>query len=157
MAHDIQVLSHELHSARLDYLGLGPAATGFCREFSQKQQVEVECSTQDLPSTVPLEISVHLYRVLQEALHNALKHSGAHRFEVRLWGTQDDIQLLVKDSGAGFNCRQMPENRGLGLISMQERVEMLHGTLLIDSGPNIGTTVHARVPLRGVDPVRAAG
>jgi PAS domain S-box-containing protein len=157
MAHDIQVLSHELHSAKLEYLGLGPAITGFCREFSQKQRVEVDCSAHDLPSAVPPAVSMNLFRVLQEALHNALKHSGADRFEVRLWGTGDDLQLTIRDCGAGFDSQQMREGLGLGLISMQERLEMLHGTLSIESEPNLGTTIHARVPLAGTDPMRAAG
>jgi signal transduction histidine kinase len=157
MAHDIQVLSHELHSAKLEYLGLGPAITGFCREFSQKQRVEVDCSAHDLPSTVPPAVSMNLFRVLQEALHNALKHSGAERFEVRLWGTGDHLQLTIRDCGTGFDSQLMREGRGLGLISMQERLEMLHGTLSIESEPNLGTTIHARVPLAGTDPIRAAG
>jgi len=157
MAHDIQVLSHELHSAKLEYLGLGPAITGFCREFSQKQRVEVDCSTHDLPSVVPSAVSMNLFRVLQEALHNAVKHSGTERFEVRLCGTENDLELTIRDCGAGFDSQQMREGRGLGLISMQERVEMLHGTFSIESEPNLGTTIHARVPLAGTDPIRAAG
>lgn len=156
MAHDIQVLSHELHSAKLEYLGLGPAITGFCREFSEKQRVEVDCSAHDLPSAVPSTVSMNLFRVVQEALHNALKHSGADHFEVRLWGTEGDLQLTIRDSGAGFDRQQLREGRGLGLISMQERLELLHGTLSIKSEPNLGTTIHARVPLAGTDPMRAA-
>jgi signal transduction histidine kinase len=88
-----------------------------------------------------------LFRVLQEAIRNAAKHSGARHFEVRLWGTPDEIQLTVRDSGAGFDSEAAKESRGLGLISMQERLKLLNGTFLIESQPQRGTTIHARLPL----------
>jgi signal transduction histidine kinase len=96
--------------------------------------------------------------VLQEALHNSAKHSGARHFEVRLWGTSDEIHLTVVDSGAGFDREAAKESRGLGLISMEERLKLVNGTLSIDSQPKRGTTIHARVPhSSGNDSMRAAG
>jgi signal transduction histidine kinase len=96
--------------------------------------------------------------VLQEALHNSAKHSGVRRFEVRLWGTPDEIHLTVSDSGAGFEREAAKESRGLGLISMEERLKLLKGTLSIESQSKRGTTIHARVPLgSGSQSVRAAG
>jgi signal transduction histidine kinase len=96
--------------------------------------------------------------VLQEALHNSAKHSGVRRFEVRLWGTSDEIHLTVRDSGAGFERETAKESRGLGLISMEERLKLLKGTLSIDSQPKRGTTIHASVPLdSGSHSIRAAG
>ena len=98
------------------------------------------------------------FRVLQEALHNSAKHSGVRHFEVRLWGTSDEIHLTVVDSGAGFDREAAKTSRGLGLISMEERLKLLKGTLSIESQPRSGTTVHARVPLSaGSDSIRAAG
>src|SRR5262249_1469291 len=98
------------------------------------------------------------FRVLQEALHNSLKHSGVRRFEVCLWGTPEGVHLSVKDSGAGFDREQAREGRGLGLISMEERLKLLDGTLAIESRPDRGTTIHARVPLSSsTDTMRAAG
>jgi len=146
IASDTQSLSHELHSARLDYLGITAAVKGFCREFSKRQQIEVYFKSHDVPASVPSDISLCLFRVLQEGLHNSAKHSGAKNFVVRLWGTEDEICLSVTDSGAGFDSEAVRESHGLGLISMEERMELVNGTIHIDSRPNLGTTIYARVP-----------
>jgi PAS domain S-box-containing protein len=155
---DIQSLSHELHSARLQYLGIAGAMRGFCQEFGEQQKVQIDLKTHDLPSPLSPDISLCLFRVLQESLHNAVKHSGVKHFEVRLWGTSDDIHLTVRDSGVGFDREAARESRGLGLISMQERLRLVHGELSINSQPKVGTTIHACVPFdSGSDSVRAAG
>jgi PAS domain S-box-containing protein len=147
LAADVQSLSHELHSARLQYFGIAVAMRGFCQEFGEQQKVEVDFEAHDLPSLVPPDTSLCFYRVLQEALHNSAKHSGVRRFEVRLWGTSNEIHLTVRDSGSGFEREAARESRGLGLISMEERLKLLKGTLSIDSQPKRGTTIHASVPL----------
>jgi len=158
IAADIQSLSHELHSAKLQYLGLAAAMRSFCEEFRQRQKVEIDFKTHDLPSPLSPDISLCFFRVLQEALHNSAKYSGVRQFEVRLWGTSDEIQLTVSDSGAGFDREEAKKSRGLGLISMQERVRLVNGTFSIESQPQRGTTIHARVPLSsGSDSMRAAG
>ena len=158
IATDIQSLSHELHSAKLQYLGIAAAMRGFCREFAEQQKVEIDFKAHDLPSPLSPDISLCLFRVLQEALHNSAKHSGVRQFEVRLWGTSDEIHLTVKDSGAGFDREAAKESRGLGLISMEERLKLVKGTLSINSQPKRGTTIHASVPLSsGSDSMRAAG
>ena len=148
IAADIQSLSHELHSSRLQYLGLAAALRGFCQEFSEQQKVEVDFNTYDLPAPLSPDVSLCFFRVLQEALHNAAKHSGVRHFEVRLWGTPGEIHLTISDSGVGFNKDAAKVNRGLGLISMQERLKLLHGVLSIESQLQRGTTIHASVPLR---------
>jgi PAS domain S-box-containing protein len=158
IATDIQSLSHELHSAKLQYLGIAAAMRGFCREFADQQKVEIDFKAHDLPSPLSPDISLCLFRVLQEALHNSAKHSGVRQFEVRLWGTSDEIHLTVKDSGAGFDREAAKESRGLGLISMEERLKLVKGTLSISSQPKRGTTIRASVPLSsGSDSMRAAG
>ena len=158
IANDIQTLSHELHSARLEYLGIVAAVRGFCQEFAEQQKVEIGFQSHDLPSPLSPNTSLCLFRVLQEALHNSAKHSGVRHFEVRLWGTSDEIHLTVKDSGAGFDREAAKTSQGLGLISMEERLRLVKGTLSIDSQPKRGTTIHARVPVgSGADSVRAAG
>jgi PAS domain S-box-containing protein len=146
IASDIQSLSHELHSAKLQYLGIAPAMRGFCREFGEQQEVEIDFQTHDLPSPVPPDTALCFFRVLQEALHNSAKHSGVRRFEVRLWGTSDEIHLTVADSGAGFDREAAMNSTGLGLTSMQERLRSVGGALSIESQPRRGTTIHARVP-----------
>jgi PAS domain S-box-containing protein len=158
IAADIQSLSHELHSAKLQYLGIAGAMRGFCREFGQQQKVEIDFQTRDLPTPLSADISLCLFRVLQEALHNSAKHSGVRHFDVRLWGTSDEIHLTVRDSGTGFDREAAKQSRGLGLISMEERLKLLKGTLSIDSQPKRGTTIHARVPHTSAsDSMRSAG
>ncbi len=146
IAADIQSLSHELHSSKLQYLGIGAAVGGFCRDFGEQQNVEIDFNTDHLPSPLPSDISLCLFRVLQEALHNSAKHSGVRHFKVRLWGTSDGIHLTVSDSGVGFDVKSATKGRGLGLTSMQERVRLVNGTITIESKPTAGTTIHVRVP-----------
>jgi len=158
IAADIQSLSHELHSAKLQYLGIAAAMGGFCQEFGQQQKVEIDFRPHDLPNPLSPEISLCLFRVLQEALHNSAKHSGIRHIEVRLWGRADEIHLTVRDSGAGFDLETAKKGRGLGLISMEERLKLLNGTFSIESQPMRGTRIHARVPFSaGTDSMRAAG
>jgi PAS domain S-box-containing protein len=147
IAADIQSLSHELHSSRLQYLGLAAALKGLCQEFAEKQRVEIDFKCQDLPALIPPDISLCFFRIVQEALHNSAKYSGVRHFEVRLWGAPDEIQLTISDSGAGFDIGEAKASQGLGLISMEERVKLLKGTLAIESQLQRGTTIHARVPL----------
>ena len=158
ISNDIQAISHELHSPRLELLGLVAAIRGFCKEFGEHQKVEIDFKSHDLPGPLPPDISLCLFRVLQEALHNSAKHSGAQRFEVQVWGTAGEVHLRVSDSGAGFDLETAMKSRGLGLTSMQERLQLVKGNFSIDSQPQRGTTIHARVPLGSTsDSVRAAG
>jgi len=144
---DIQALSHRLHSSRLEYLGIAAAASSFCRELSEKQRVEIDFHSQDLPRNLPQEVALCLFRVLQEALQNAVKHSGSRSFDVSLVGALKTIQLTVRDSGNGFDLEEAIKGRGIGLTSMKERVKLVHGELSIDSGPQRGTLIHVTVPL----------
>ena len=158
IATDVQSLSHKLHSSKLEYLGIAPAMRGFCQEFGGQQKVKIDFKSQDLPSPLSPDISLCLFRVLQEALSNAVKHSGVRHVDVQLLGRLDEVHLTVRDSGAGFDSEAVKQSRGLGLISMEERVKLLNGTLSIESKPNRGTTIHARVPLSSEsDSLRAAG
>jgi|HubBroStandDraft_2_1064218.scaffolds.fasta_scaffold18779_2 PAS domain S-box-containing protein len=158
IATDIQSLSHELHSSRLEYVGIVAAMRGFCHEFGEQQKVEIDFRTHDFPTSLPPDISLCLFRVLQEALHNSAKHSGVRYFEVRLSGTSDEVHLSVSDSGVGFDREAAKEARGLGLISMEERLKLLNGTFSIESQHKCGTTIRAHVPLSARnDSIRATG
>jgi signal transduction histidine kinase len=139
-------LSHELHSAKLQLLGMAAATKSFCQEFETQQKVAIDFRTDDLPDVLPPDISLCFFRVLQETLRNAAKHSSVRHFEVRLWGTSSEIHLTVSDSGVGFDSEAAKTSPGLGLISMEERLKMLNGTFSIESRPQHGTTIHARVP-----------
>jgi signal transduction histidine kinase len=148
IANDVQILSHELHSAKLEYLGIIGAMRGFCVEFGEQRRVEIDFGSLDLPSPLPSpEVSLCLFRVLQEALHNASKHSGIRHFEVMLWGRNGEIHLTVSDSGAGFDPDAALKGPGLGLTSMKERARLVGGTVSIESKPMVGTLIHICVPL----------
>jgi len=158
IATDIQALSHRLHSSKLEYLGLVPAAKSFCRELSEQHQAEIDFRDMAMPRSVPKEISLCLFRVLQEALQNAMKYSGVRHIKVELRGTEGEIQLTVSDLGIGFDPQDAIHRRGLGLISMRERMQLVRGEISIKSQPGSGTTIHARVPFSSSsDSVRAAG
>jgi PAS domain S-box-containing protein len=158
IAADVQALSHRLHSSKLEYLGIVAAAKSFCQELAEQHKVEIDFTHADIPPKVPEEISLCLFRVLQEALQNAVKHSGARHFEAELSGASGGIQLTVRDTGLGFESEGVMNNRGLGLISMQERVNLVKGTFSIDSRPGRGTTIQVRLPLSTIgESARAAG
>jgi len=157
ITNDVQLLSHELHSSKLEYLGIVGATKNFCKEFSEHHKVEIDFQSHDLPAGLPIELSLSLFRVLQEALRNATKHSGVKRFEVKLWGTPHEIHLTVRDSGVGFHPEATKGGRGLGLLSMEERLKLLNGTLAIESQPRRGTTIHACVPFTSANSAVAAG
>jgi len=144
---DIQALSHQLHSAKLDYLGIAVAMKDFCVEFGAKQKFKIDFRSQDLPSSVSPEVSLCLYRVLQEALHNAAKHSQVSHFDVQLRGVPGEIQLTIKDAGVGFDVESVNKRRGIGLISMRERVKLVNGTFSIASRLNHGTEIGVRIPM----------
>lgn len=147
IAKDIQALSHRLHSSKLEYLGLATAASSFCREFSQHSKIHIDFTHEGVPRNLPQEVSLCLFRVLQEALQNALKYSGVRNFTVDLHGTPDSIELRVADTGIGFEEQDAFIQQGLGLISMRERLQLVHGEFSVKSKPGAGTTIYARVPL----------
>jgi signal transduction histidine kinase len=147
MSTDVHTLSHELHSRNLEYLGIVSAVKGFCKEYGDKYKAHVNFAHEDVPENVPKEISVCLFRVLQESLQNALKHSGVRHFDVRLEGASEEIHLSVRDAGVGFDPELISNTRGLGLISMRERVNIVKGTFSITSRPQFGTEVSVKVPL----------
>jgi PAS domain S-box-containing protein len=155
---DVKASAHELHSPRLEYLGIAEVMGCFCKELGERKKMEIDFTSHGLPSLVPPDVSICLFRVLQEALYNGMEHSGMRQFEVRLWGTAEEIHLSVRDSGAGFDAEAASRGRGLGLIRMEERLKLVMGTFSIESEPGRGTRIYARVPLsQDRDFIRAAG
>jgi PAS domain S-box-containing protein len=147
LAGDVQALSHELHPSILDNLGLVTAVRSFCREASEHNDVVVEFDSRNVPGSLPSELSLSLFRVVQEALRNAVKYSGQKHFEVRLQEVSGELELEVRDEGVGFDATNRKSGGGLGLVSMAERIHQVNGTFTIDSHPNAGTRIRARVPL----------
>jgi PAS domain S-box-containing protein len=151
IATDVQSLSHQLHSSTLDYLGVVAATRSFCAEFSRQHQVSIEFTDSNVPRHLPQDISLCLFRIAQEALHNAVKYSGTTRFLVAIYAIEDEIQLVVRDDGAGFEVEEAKKNRGLGLVSMQERIHLVQGRFAVDSKPGKGTRIFAAVPFTAED------
>lgn len=157
LSMDVQALSHRLHSSKLEYLGLAVAAGSFCKEVSEKAKVDVQFSHSAVPSTMPKEVSLCLFRVLQEALQNAIKYSGVSRFHVNLRRMSDGLELTVADEGKGFVEQAGFSSHGLGLISMRERLQIVDGELEIKTQLGAGTTIIARVPLQTAELRAIAG
>jgi PAS domain S-box-containing protein len=142
VARDVHSLSHRLHSAKLDALGLVAAVAGECREMSA-HGVLVHFTESGVPP-VSSEVALCLFRIAQESLSNIVKHSGASTARVRMTGSDDAVVLSVEDGGAGFVADARVE--GLGLVSIRERVRSVGGVLTVRSAPGQGTAVEARVP-----------
>jgi signal transduction histidine kinase len=147
LSSDVQRMSHRLHPAKLDHLGLVTALKGLCAEYTERRGIRVRFHADDVSGTLPRDVSLCLYRLVQEALTNVARHSGADEAEVRLVGSADWIRLQISDSGVGFDPASADGQRGLGLISMRERLRLVGGSMTLDSGPSRGTRIEAAVPL----------
>jgi PAS domain S-box-containing protein len=143
----VQALSQQLYSANLEFIGIAAAMRGFCRDFATGRKVEIHFEAGEITRTPAPEVSLCLLRVLQEALHNAVKHSQVRSFDVRLACLENELDLRVTDQGSGFDLQSAMKSGGLGLSSMRERVRLIGGTISIDSKPLGGTTVRVRAPL----------
>ena len=146
VAREVHDLSHRLHSIKLEALGLVPAVRGHCREVSQ-HSIQVQFWDANVPNTLGDDAALCVFRIVQEALANVVKHSGAAEARVMLSGGDGEIVLRVEDGGCGFE----PDTRcdGIGLMSMRERVQLVGGDITVRSTPNQGTVIEARVPVQG--------
>ena len=132
------------------------AAGSFCSELAEQKQVEIEFTHVDMPPTLPHDLALCLFRVLQEALQNAVKHSGTGRLTAHLSGGSGEIRLTVCDLGVGFDQQQAARSKGLGLVSMRERMRLVNGEFSVQSEPGRGTTIAVRVPFLAVQAKAAA-
>ena len=144
-------LSHQLHPSNLEQLGLLTAVRSLCKELAQSYGLSIEFIHHAVPPVVAEDTALCLYRIVQEALRNVIKHSGARHGEVELSGSADAIWLRVVDDGAGFFPKFTGSKEGLGLVSMRERLRLVNGELTIDSQPSGGTRIEVRVPLGAAD------
>jgi PAS domain S-box-containing protein len=159
IASDIHRLSHDLHPTKLGAIGLVKSLEALCRDASLQHRIAVDFMHGEVPMGVNADVSLCLYRVTQEALHNVTKHSGARCAMVRLTFEADTLTLQIADHGSGFIMRD-PERMGLGLVSMRERVRLVGGDFAIHTAPGQGTRIGVRVPLSvalSVVPSQAAG
>ena len=149
LADVIRNLSHELHPGVLQHAGLSAALKGHCAEFGRQHAIEVTLSAVDDLGGIPHDIALCLYRVAQEALRNIAAHAGAHKAQVILKSTEESLELVIADDGQGFNLTEARGVGGLGLISIDERVRLIGGSLTINTELQRGTQMRVQVPLGG--------
>ena len=148
LSGEIFAMSEHLRSSKLDNLGLAAATRLRCRELSAVHGVTIDAHDEGVPPYLPEDVSLVLFRVIEEALHNALRHAAARRVTVSLSGGPDEIQLEVADDGVGFDPQTVTMDRSLGLAEMRERLNLVSGECTIESRPGAGTRVWVRVPMR---------
>jgi len=138
-------ISHGLYPSQLEYLGLASALKRLCDEMQTGKRLSIDLAMDTLPHPLPPPISLCLYRVAQEALHNIITHSQAKNVQVELKADDGRISLRIVDNGVGFDLSR--EAAGLGLASMRQRVRSVDGSIKITSSPKRGTRMEASVPL----------
>jgi PAS domain S-box-containing protein len=147
ISQDVHNLSRQLHPSILDDLGLIKAVESECNNFSRREGIEIVFNHEKIPTVIPKDISLSLYRIIQEALSNISKHACADHISVSLKHIGHDVFLSVQDDGIGFDSAEVKEKPGLGFSSMRERASLMHGEFSISSHPERGTVIAVRVPL----------
>ncbi len=147
ISDDVHRMAYRLHPAILENLGLPAALETECRHFAQSEGIQVDFEQDNQRPSLPESVSLCLYRVAQETLRNIKRHSGARKAGVSLTVASDYVLLSIRDYGSGFDVRKLGRTRGLGLVSMEERVHQVNGKLAIESNPGKGTHIEVTVPL----------
>jgi len=149
LSDDIRRISHQLHPATLEHLGLHCALRSLCAEFTRRSGIRVSFSIEQEKEDfewIPPHIAICLYRITQEALRNVGKHSGAREAWIRIRHKRGGIELTIIDKGVGFDLSSAT-TAGLGLVSMEERVQIVQGYFHIESAPDEGTAIRITVPV----------
>lgn len=144
----IGALAHELHATPLRHLDLVTAVRGYCAEVASFHDVHVSVHESGKVDELGPDVSLCLFRVVQESLRNAVRHSGAREFDVELTSEPDAVSLVVRDEGVGFDYAAAIASSGLGVVSMQERLKLVRGELTVHTKVGHGTRIQARVPFR---------
>lgn len=147
ISSEIHRLSYQLHPSKLDHLGLAAALKSLCQEFSEHQELEIEFHQNGFPAVLPQDITLCVFRVAQESLRNVIKHSAARNARVALRKTSQAVHLHVSDTGCGFDYDSPKSTKGLGFISMRERLRLVGGEISIRSEAARGTQIDAMIPL----------
>jgi signal transduction histidine kinase len=146
ISEDVHSLSRQLHPSILDDLGLINAVESECTSFSRREGIDVVFKHENIPRVIPKDVSLSLYRIIQEGLRNISKHACAEHISVSLKSLDHGVLLSVQDYGIGFDWAEVKKNPGLGFSSMRERARLIHGELSIQSQPEKGTVITVRVP-----------
>jgi signal transduction histidine kinase len=148
LSSDVHDISKQLHPSIIEELGLADAVASFIRSFADNEGIAVEFTPGEIPPDLGRETALNLYRIAQESMHNAAKHSGTDRITVGLEMRDSAVHLSVRDEGSGFDIDEIRGKKRLGLISLRERAALIGGKLEIISSPGAGTTVSVEAPLR---------
>lgn len=149
LGEDVHALSYRLHPSVIEDLGLVEALRIECDRVAQQGPLQVNFDCREVPTKLPSDAALCLFRVAQEALRNVERHARATSVDVSVKTKDGGIALAVRDNGAGFDASRKTKQASLGLASMRERVRTLGGRLHIDGGPGHGTSLSAWVPLQG--------
>ena len=148
LGDDLHTLSHRLHSSTIESLGLVPALNALCKEFTVQQGIRVDFTSDEVPRSIDPDAALGVFRIVQEALRNVKRYSGASEAEVDLQMPGERLEISVRDRGRGFDLSHLGGNEGLGIRNMEERARLLGGKFEIQSEPGKGTTVAASVPFK---------
>lgn len=146
LSKDIHDISRQIHPAILDDLGLADAIKSECNTFTQREEIHVECKANDIPSSIPRNVAICIYRITQESLRNIAKHAETDKASVSLIGRDGNLFLTVRDNGIGFDAKQIHGQEGIGITSMQERVRLIEGEFSLQSKPGEGTVIKVIAP-----------
>jgi len=151
ISSDIHSMSHQLHPSSLQHLGLVAATRNFCKEIFGQHAIDFEFVHHGVPRSLPDDVALCLYRIVQEALRNVIKHSGAESARIEITGTADGLELQISDNGTGFDLESARTRRGLGLLSIRERLRLVSGTISFERVEPNGTRIEVRVPIPASD------
>ena len=151
LSSDIHRLSHQLHPSILQHLGLVAATRSFCKEISNQHAIHIELVHHGVPRSLPGDVALCLYRIVQEALRNVIKHSGAESARVEITGAEEGLRLQISDDGTGFDPESARTRGGLGLLSMRERLRLVNGAISFMQTEPTGTRIDVRIPFPDSD------
>jgi two-component system sensor histidine kinase UhpB len=146
LAEEVRRISHQLHPPALEHVGLAPALESHCCEFEAQTGIRAVFELPNEPAQIPSDVASGLFRITQEALQNAAKHSGAREVRVTLRVEEERISLSIVDNGDGFDRVKARAKQGLGLVSMEERARSFGGSLSLETGRGRGTTLEVLIP-----------
>ncbi len=145
---DVQRMCYQLHPSKLETLGLVAAVRSLCHEVSERQGLEIGFFHWGVPESISKDVALCLFRVAQESLQNVVKHSGAKQARVEIIGNPQTLNLIISDTGVGFDAEAARRKGGLGLVSMDERLRLVGGSVSIHSQLQHGSRIEVKVPLR---------
>jgi PAS domain S-box-containing protein len=151
LSTDIHRLSHQLHPSILQHLGLVAATGSLCEELSSQHAIHIELVHHGVPRSLPGGVALCLYRIVQEGLRNVIKHSGAGSARVEFGGTTEELTLKISDDGTGFDSKSAQTHKGLGLLSMRERLRLVGGVISVERVEPTGTRIDVRIPFPNSD------